>query len=171
MLYIIYITRIMLIFIFLYSFVTKLRDFAAFERAIKNFQLLPSNLHRLVSISFVLGEAFIVVTAIFGGNWLFQSYSMAIILLVIFIYALNSVLKRDIQASCNCFGVSEQKVSHYDIWRNIGIVMIPTIGFIALSFNNTMSNLGLLAWLLSTIVAFVLSIFLLNLRDLMELVA
>lgn len=170
MVYIINITRIILAFIFLYSFVTKLRDFAAFERAINNFQLLPSSLHRSVSIGFMLGELLIVAAAIFGGSWLYLSYGLAIVLLAIFIYVLNSVLKRNIQASCNCFGASEQKVSPYDIGRNIGIILVATIGLISLNFNTTI-NVSLLDWFLSAVMALVLSILLLNLRELMELLA
>jgi hypothetical protein len=111
---IINIARIVIGFIFLYSFVTKLRDFAAFEGAIANFQLLSSSLYRSAAIGFMMGELLIVVAALFGGSWLYLSYGLAIVLLAVFIYALNSVLKHNIQTSCNCFGTSEQKVSPYD---------------------------------------------------------
>lgn len=60
MLDIIDISRFMLSFIFLYSFVTKLRDFAAFEAAIKNFELLPKALHRPTALVFMFSEALIV---------------------------------------------------------------------------------------------------------------
>jgi hypothetical protein len=167
MLYLIQISRFVVAFIFLYSFLTKLRDFAAFEHAIQNFQLLPKNLHRPAAFAFMFGEALIFLAALLGGNWLFLSHSLAIALLLLFICALNSVLQRKIQASCNCFGTSEQKVSPYDIWRNAGVVLVAALGFFALFWENSSPNL--LDFALSALIALVFSLLLLNLRELMEL--
>ena len=170
MLYIINISRFALCFIFLYSLVSKLRDIAGFENTIKNFQLLPGSLHRPTAIGFMLGEMVVFVAAVLGGNWLFLCYGLAISLLVLFIYALHSVLQRKIQTSCNCFGMSEQKVSSYDIWRNTAIILIAGLGLISLVLNTQPSHMDILKWLLSSIVAFVLSLLLLNLRELLELI-
>src|SRR5690606_19881427 len=104
MIYIINISRFAFGFIFLYSFVSKLRDVAGFESTIKNFQMLPSGLHRPITFGFMVCEAIIVIAALIGGNWLFLCYCFGIGLLVLFIYALRSVLQRKIQTSCNCFG-------------------------------------------------------------------
>jgi hypothetical protein len=167
MIYLIQISRFATAFIFLYSFITKLRDFAAFERAIQNFQLLPPTLHRAVAFTFMLGEALIVLVSGLGGNWLYLSFGLAITLLLLFIYALNSVLKRKIQTNCNCFGTSEQKVSPYDIWRNVGIILVALTGLLALFFDSSVPSVLDLA--LCILISLVLSLLLLNLRELMEL--
>ena len=169
MLYIINISRFALGLIFLYSFVSKAQDIAGFELTIKSFRLLPSSLYRPTAISFMLCEALIVVVALLGGNWLFLCYGLAISLLSLFTYALNSVLQRKIQTTCNCFGTSEQKVSPYDIWRNSGIMLIAVLGLISLILNTQPSNTDILGWFLSGVIAFVLSLLLLNLRELLEL--
>ena len=167
MLYLILISRFVVAFIFLYSSVSKLRDFAAFERTIQNFQLLPKALHRPTALAFVIGEVLVVTAALLGGNWLFLAYGMAILLLALFVCALNSVLQRKIQTSCNCFGTSEQKVSTYDIWRNLNIILVAALGFLTLFWENASPNIVDLA--ISALIALVISLLLLNLRELMEL--
>jgi len=139
MIYIVNITRVVICFIFFYSFASKLRDYAAFERSINNFQILPAYLERLAAIGFLLLELLIVVAALLGGDWLYLSYSLTIILLVVFVYAIGSVLRRNIQTSCNCFGTNEQKVSSADIWRNIGIIVVALIGLSAFFSPSTQS--------------------------------
>jgi drug/metabolite transporter (DMT)-like permease len=124
---------------------------------------------RPAALAFMLGEGLVFLASLLGGNWLFLSHSLALVLLALFIYALNSVLQRKIQTNCNCFGSSEQKVSPYDIWRNTGIILIVALGLLALFWEH--GNSSLLDLALSALIAFVLSLFLLNLRELMELLA
>jgi hypothetical protein len=165
--YITQIARFAVVFIFSYSFITKLADFAAFERAIQNFQLLPQSLQRWAALALMLGEALVVVTAGLGGNWLYLSFGFTISLLVIFIYALNSVLRRRIQINCNCFGAGEQKVSPYDIWRNVGIMLVALIGLLATFFEGAIPEL--LALILCALISLAISLFLINFRYLVEL--
>ncbi|MGB7338066.1 MAG: MauE/DoxX family redox-associated membrane protein [Phototrophicaceae bacterium] len=164
------ITRFIICFIFLYSFITKLHDFKSFENAILNFQLLPKSLHRVTAIGLMLLELLIVVMALFGGTWLFPAYGLSIVLLAIFIYVLNSVLQRKIQTSCNCFGTTEREVSVYDIWRNVIICLVSGIGLLRL-FMSGSNDPDILNLALSVVVALVVSLLILNLRELAEVLA
>lgn len=170
MLYFIHISRFSLVFIFFYSLFTKLRDFTSFEDTIKNFQLLPPRLHRTAAISLIFGEVVIVTTALFGGHWLFLSYSIAIVLLVLFTYALNFALKRNIDTSCNCFGPTPKSISYYDIWRNVILICITSVGLTTAFLNGALYSISFIDLAQSLILALVVTLLILNLHEILELV-
>lgn len=158
------------IFIFTLSLAAKIRNFNKFKDAIKNFQILPLYFHHFTAIVFLFAEFVILFTGVIGGDWLFLSYSLSIVLLILFVFALNSALRRQIQTSCNCFGSSEKAVSHYDIWRNIFIIFISVAGLFSLFITET--NILYLTGselFIPIILAAVVSMLILNLREIADL--
>lgn len=121
--YVLAFCRIVIGIVFAWSFVGKIRDLSAFTNTIARFNLLPSQLNRLVVFIFVGGELAVSGFMIIGGAFLFLGFLLALLLLLIFCIALASVLHREIQTSCNCFGASEKQISQYDIVRNIGFIL------------------------------------------------
>lgn len=150
--------RIVLLISFSLSFITKVRDIALFDRAIVNFRLLPQMLNWVFSRIFLFSELAIVVCLVLGGNLLLIGFSLSIILLSIFSVALMSVLARNLHISCNCFGASENRVSIYDVWRNIGLIVFASLGWGTLTLaNNHYVTPTLLEGILSGLVAVVFS--------------
>jgi len=63
-----------------------------------------------------------------GGRLLPIGFSLAILLLLVFTTALALTLARNIQTPCNCFGAGEQPVTVYDLWRNLGFLLLAMAG-------------------------------------------
>jgi hypothetical protein len=166
MVYVVQISRFVLIMIFLYSFLTKLRTFSAFVRTINHFGLLPRRFHRIAAIGVLAIEFGIVILSLLGGVWLLPAYIITIAILSIFIYALSSVLRRELKTSCNCFGVSSTEVSLYDIWRNTGIIAVTVFGVMGIMSSPRIPQF--LELLLSFVSALIISILLINFVELIK---
>ena len=68
--------------------------------------------------------------------------------MLIFGGALISVLMRQIQTSCNCFGSSEKPVTQADIWRNAAFALCALSGSALTIGRMGLEQLELLTWLL-----------------------
>ena len=114
---------------FAYSFLTKARDVNRFARTIANFKLLPSRLSKLAATLTLIGELTVIVLMAVDGRLLPIGFGLAVLLLLVFTMALAWTLVRNIQTSCNCFGASRQPVTAYDLWRNLGFLLLATAGW------------------------------------------
>lgn len=162
--------RIVLLISFSISFVAKVKNISAFDQAIVNFRLLPQRLNWVFSRIFLFGELMIVVCLVLGGNLLLVGFSLSIILLSGFSVALMSVLTRKLQIPCNCFGTSKSIVSIYDVWRNIGLIVLTSLGWAILALaNNQYVTPTLIGGLLSALVAVVFSSIWLHLGDIIHI--
>jgi hypothetical protein len=133
--YVIEYCRYVIIAVFLVSFFAKVVNTAQFENSISGFALLPQSYTKFVAILVLLGEFFVVVASVIGGSLLWLAFVSAALLLTIFGFAIAAILKRGIRTSCNCFGVSSNFVSYYDILRNVGLVMFAMVGWLTLSYS------------------------------------
>lgn len=126
-------SRIAMGLVFAASSLGKLRDFPAFERAIKNFQILPRQFVKTCAYVFLGGEIIVLALMILGGRVLLMAgFLAAILLLSVFCIALLTILIRRLQVPCNCFGSSQKPASPADIWRNVGFLACAIVGIASL---------------------------------------
>lgn len=130
--------RLFTIIVFSVSFLGKVRDIRAFGNIIDRFQMLPKQMSLLAAYIFLFLEAIIVAMLLVKKLNIF-GFSIAVVLLIIFTIGLWNVLKSDIETSCNCFGISERKISIYDILRNVIVIIIGIMGILT-TINSTSND-------------------------------
>lgn len=111
--------RFVTLIIFTVSFITKIRSLHTFRQTIESFQLLPRAFSYAAAILFITGEFTVALLLLVGGKWQPIAFSLALVLLLIFIFALKSTLHRKLSISCKCFGKTSKQVSVYTIRRNL----------------------------------------------------
>ena len=114
---------------FAYSFLTKVRDVNGFARTIANFKLLPSQLSKPAATLLLIGELTVVTLITEGSQLLPIGFSLTILLLLVFTTAMVWTLARNIQTLCHCFGAGANPVTAYDLWRNLGFLLLATVGW------------------------------------------
>lgn len=112
--------KITLGLLFLISFLSKLNSFSQYVATVSDFQLLPKSFTQLAAVLVLISELLIVL---FLFKWQVVAFCLASILLVIFSAAFASVLVRNIQTTCNCFGTSQHPISQVDLLRNFGFLL------------------------------------------------
>ena len=120
--------RVIIGLLFLYSFLGKITDISSFQKAIRNFQIVPPVLIKPFSYLLVFAEITIVGLMALGREFLLPGFGLAAFLLLIFAIAIGSVLRRRISTSCNCFGPSEKTLTFFDIIRNAIFILIAFSG-------------------------------------------
>lgn len=114
------------------SFLKKALDTPIFGQTIAHFALLPKRFSPWLARLLLGSELMVTILLALGGTFLNTGFLLAIILLLLFCGAIISVLHRNIQAPCNCFGSSHKVVSVADVWRNVGLLICALLGYIAL---------------------------------------
>lgn len=129
-LYLLPFCRIAIGLVFLLSFVGKMTNVQQFTQTIANFSVLPQRFSRAAALLFLMSEGVVIVLLAIGRKLLPFGFALAAIMLLVFCAALISVLTRNINTSCNCFGASEAPVSKIDVWRNIGFILVALVGLL-----------------------------------------
>lgn len=141
-----------------------------FTQAVANFKLLPARWSRPVALLFLAGELAVVMLILAGGRFLPAAFGLALLLLAAFTVALVSILARNLQTACNCFGNSQKPVTYTDVWRNIGLVLVAATGlWVTRMASNTNTNMTFLELLLMAIVTGVFVLVWANLGDIVTL--
>lgn len=153
---------------FAVALVAEAKDVARFAETIGDFDLLPGQFARIAAVLFLSGEATVVLLLILDGHFLSLAFALAGLLLFVFTLALLSVLARNIQTSCNCFGTSEKPLTYYDVWRNAGLILLATAG---LAMSETTGALPSLAFIELLFVFIIAAVFVLLWSNLSEIVA
>jgi hypothetical protein len=135
---------------------------------VASFELLPKRLSTLAAILFLSGELAVVVMIIVGDRLLPLAFALALLLLLLFIIGLLSVLLRNIETTCNCFGSSDKRVSVYEVWRNGGFALCSLTGLV-LFHNTDRVHLGLAEWGVIGVAALCFAAIWVSLRDVVEL--
>lgn len=149
MIYLLAFCRVAIGLVFAISSLSKARTIAQFSQAIFDFHLLSRRLSSLAASLFLCGELAVVLLMAIGGALLLPGFILAILLLLIFCAALASVLIRNLNASCNCFGASKKPVTAADIWRNVGFLLCAGGGCETLLWTRgVQGSLEGMAWLL-----------------------
>jgi len=147
MLYVLAFCRIVIGIVFAFSFLRKTRSVSTFEQTITQFSILPKRFSRVVALLLLSGEIVVALLVTIGGAFLESGFLLSILLLLVFSSALVSVLHRNIQTSCNCFGSAQKQVSSVDVWRNVGFVVCALIGYGTLARSNSgQGHLAPLEW-------------------------
>ncbi len=120
--------RITVMLVFALSVVGKAQDINAFQEAILDFQLLSPSLSKLFSWIFLSAETLVVLLMITNDGLLLLGFTLAALLLITFAFALVLVLQRHRRVVCNCFGRTEQRISWYDVVRNILLTACSLLG-------------------------------------------
>ncbi|MDW8326620.1 MAG: MauE/DoxX family redox-associated membrane protein [Anaerolineales bacterium] len=153
-------SRLALALVFAASSLGKLRDFPAFERAVRDFRVLPGRLVRPGAYLFLASEIAVVALMLAGAGLLWPGFLLAIVLLSLFSLALVMVLLRGIETACACFGSSRRPVSPADVGRNVGFLACAVVGLGSLSalsdapVNVGPAEIGLLGMMALVCVAF-----------------
>lgn len=106
----------------------KLRDLSAFREAVVDFRVLPPALSRIAAWVSLLAECATILMLGMGNALLLPGFLLSAGLLLLFSVALGLVLRRKMQVSCNCFGVTERRVSPYDVARNMLLIFCSLVG-------------------------------------------
>ncbi len=147
--YLLALCRIVIGLIFMISFTGKVRNLPAFENAISHFRLLPAWAEKPVALLSLVGEFVVIILLVSGNRFLSVGFGLGALLLTIFSVALISVLKRSIQTSCNCFGLTERPVSRSDIARNVGFASCALCGLILVVPGADRRSLSVVEWALA----------------------
>lgn len=166
-LYLLTFCRITIGVIFAYSFLAKVQNVNRFARTITNFMLLPGQLSKPTAVFILIGELATVVLILMGGPLLPAAFSLAILLLLVFMTALTMVLARSIQTPCHCFGADERLVTAYDLWRNGGLALCAASGWVISRFGDVQP----LTWLEGGVIAVSALVFAVLLTHLSEIAA
>ncbi len=126
-------SRIVLGLVFSASSFAKLRNFAAFEAAVRGFRVLPQRLVRPGTRLVLASEIAVAAVMVVAPRLLGFGFLLGIFLLLAFTVALLSLLFRKIQTPCACFGMSPRPVSVVDVCRNVGFVGCALLGVGSLS--------------------------------------
>jgi hypothetical protein len=124
--------RITITLVFALSASGKALDISSFQESISNFRLLPPGWSKAVAWTLLLAESTVVALMMIGGSMLTIGFSMAAGLLVAFSAALVVALRRNVVTTCNCFGRTEQRVTPYDVARNVLLILCSLTGIWAL---------------------------------------
>lgn len=150
--------RLVLGFVFVLSLGGKLRNVRAFRQTILTFRLLPEWLVGTATLLFLGSEFLVVLGSILGGRFLFPTFLLAALLLILFSAAIASVLVRQIRTSCHCFGKSSKPVAVADLWRNSGLLCCALGGCVLLFWSpQEHDQFTIVAWFLAGAAAMVLS--------------
>jgi len=133
---------------FAVSSIGKAANVHEFEETVARFSIFPLRWSKGLSLLFLSGEVAVVVLLFLGHASLPLGFVLAAILLSTFSIALVSVLGRNIQTHCNCFGKTDEPVSLYDIGRNAGLLFCCLGGWILTTSVNVHGNLSTRSWLL-----------------------
>lgn len=144
----------------------KLRDLSAFREAVVDFRMLPPALSRIAAWVSLLAECAIILMLGIGRALLFPGFVLSAGLLVLFSVALGLVLRQNRQVSCNCFGVTERRVSPYDVARNLLLIVGSLVG--SWTSLDALQPVAASALILLGLMALCLIILVTNLADVVE---
>lgn len=162
--------RVVIGIVFAVSSISKALNIAQFKQTIRTFRLLPGWLCNIAALLFLCSEFAVVVLTILGGSLLIFGFVLAVSLLLLFCFALVTVLVRRIRTSCNCFGPSTKQVSRLDIWRTIGFIFCALVGYATLVWTKSnQGNVDLVEWVLIGLGAVVFVVIWTQLREITQL--
>lgn len=168
--YVLVFCRVTIGLVFLISFLTKARNLLAFQSTIISFNILPRQMSASVALFFLAAEFITALLMLVGGSFLPFSFALAIFLLLAFSLALTSVLVRNVQTSCNCFGPTEKAVSRYDLVRNTGFILCALIGLWTTTWSGSLlGDLNLVGLVLAGLCAAIYIGVCMNLREVVQL--
>lgn len=144
MAYLLSFCKLVLGFLFLVSAVSKLRDPDRFKETIIRFQIVTRARAVSAAVLVIGWEVVIAAFLLVGGAYLVVGFALATLLLLTLSLVLLSVIKRNISASCNCFGPGSEQVSYRSLGRNGFLGLLALVGFYLSLFQGSAASLSVL---------------------------
>ena len=122
--------QVVLLLLFAFAFVQKLRNHAAYERSVEGFALLSRRWVTPLAWLATGAEGLTAILLLGGLLWnevRLAGALLALVVLLIFTGALISVVARRLHVSCGCFGADEHPVSAASLVRNVGLIACSVI--------------------------------------------
>ncbi|MDI1461428.1 MauE/DoxX family redox-associated membrane protein [Catellatospora sp. KI3] len=154
--------------VFLVAAVAKLRDLGAFTRSLHPFLTVPAPVYRVLAATVVAAElaaaALVAVpaTAVWG-------FALALALTAAFAVGIGRVLRRGVQAVCNCFGVADSRLSRRHLVRDL-LLAVPALAGLAAAAAGTRPQ-SPVQWLAGTAVGALCALLVIRFEDLADLFA
>ena len=158
--------RIAIAIMFALAWMGKIRNITTFQEAISDFRLLPENWSKVVARISISLELVTIVFMIIGKNLLLVGFLLAIGLLTTFSIALVTTLLRKMKVICNCFGLTENPISPYDIVRNLLFILCSAVGI--WTFFIPLQNISISEVILTGFISLHYVILVVNIGDVVE---
>ncbi len=133
--------------LFTVSFFSKIFRFESFPIIIDRFEILPSKYNWPTAILIVTVEFVIILLLVLNNRFLSLGFTLATILLSVFSGILTLTLTRDLNVSCGCFGANDDRITVYDLGRNLCFIVLGLIG-LWISIGNSEGNVSSMSLLL-----------------------
>jgi uncharacterized membrane protein YphA (DoxX/SURF4 family) len=131
--YLLFLFRVIVGFVFIYTGILKISDPAGFSDAINNYDLLPLSFVNFFAITLPWIELVAGLFLLFGISVKESSFIISV-MLVVFILAIIISLGRGLNIDCGCFGTnSGTKVGIIKLVENI---ILLTFSFLVTKFNS-----------------------------------
>jgi uncharacterized membrane protein YphA (DoxX/SURF4 family) len=136
--YLLFVSRCIIAFIFIFSGIEKIADPAGFSEAILNYKLLPEMWINIAGITIPWIELTAGVLLLFGISVKENAFIISSLLLI-FILAIGISVARNLNIDCGCFGTSGgTKVGFTKIGENI---LLLGLGVLLILYNSTFLSL------------------------------
>ena len=136
--YLLFVSRCILAFIFIFSGIEKIADPAGFSESILNYKLLPETWINIAGITIPWIELTAGVLLLFGISVKENAFIISSLLLI-FILAIGISIARNLNIDCGCFGTSGgTKVGFTKIGENI---ILLGLGVLLILYNSTFLSL------------------------------
>jgi hypothetical protein len=153
--------KFIILIVFAGSVFSKFRDFSGFVQTIKLFDIVAIKYNKALAILLMALELFIPVCLIINYPLLLIiGFSLSLLLLIIFTFAIIKVLSTNKSISCNCFGSTDTKITFFTLIRNFILLVLITIALIILTVTDINSTVLFLWDPVANAVFFQLGIFL-----------
>ena len=164
------IIRVAIGFVFMHSFVNKVRNIPDFRNTITKFAVFPSSYSNFLAYSFLAGEVTASVSTLIGGPFLILGFALAAALFLVFSIGLSSVLVRKIETPCGCFGSDEKQVSVSHVVRSTGFMLCSMLGlYFSLVGGISQFTYSIFEWFSISVMAIVFDVTLVNSGEIVKL--
>tara|TARA_Y100001970_G_scaffold88829_1_gene112126 strand:+ start:3872 stop:4327 length:456 start_codon:yes stop_codon:yes gene_type:complete len=131
--YIIFVSRLILGIVFIYASIDKIIDPVSFSDTIDNYHISPYSLNNLAALIIPWIELLIGICLIFG-IYIEGASSIAIFLLLFFIFIISQALARGINIDCGCFDLNSKNLEDVDLRIKMIRRIVEDFLFLALAF-------------------------------------
>ncbi|MFC4589605.1 MauE/DoxX family redox-associated membrane protein [Sphaerisporangium corydalis] len=124
--------RGLIILVFAVAVAGKARNaaaFASFEASVRALKVAPRPMTRPLAVAVVAGELAVPPLLAFPAT-VVAGFAVAAVLLVAFLAAIVSALRRGTAATCRCFGVSEAPFAWRHVVRNALLTSVAVTGIV-----------------------------------------
>ena len=144
--YIVFTARIILGIVFIYASIDKIIDPMSFSNTIDNYHISPYVLNNIAALIIPWIELIIGLCLIFGV-YIEGASSIAIFLLLFFIFIISQALARGINIDCGCFDLNTENLEDTDLRLKMIRRIVEDFLFLALAFLINIYNKKIKKWL------------------------